>query len=602
MAPALGFSSDAELRRQGSEMFCAAHIGFVEYNALQTLRLAAEDTKSGSGLGPGATVDYTSLPKVVPRVITELFGVPLTEEASQAVLSVASTYSKQTNPRTGANSNAKGEFVSDSEKKRSTAPPIFLKAAEKLILPNRPQVEAFTLDSAIELRRAPAAKRAEPEEMTADQWKAHAAELKTLAAAAAAQKKKEEEEAAGGSSGASRQAELPAGSQVSLGLSEGDEEIELEPGSEGGPTAEEYPKLWPLPELLDEWSADDPIVPGSYGKHASLRVFDFTDPEEVKLARAYRQAEVPFVARGVPNLMRLNREWNDEYLSGAIEGKRQTEVSESNHFMYYHRGASAVRKGDYKAVTADTSLTYSEWIAKARKVDRKVLEEGAVNRETAHWYFRASGKHAKEGRAVRGSGPDPFIAGGYKIFDRTKPDNGDEQDIAKSEFFVVDPRAQRGIHCRFGMAGIIAEAHYDGGRNFISMVRGAKRYIMSPPTECPHYNLLLDGPSARHSATDWGDSTDYKTTLAKAKATEVIIRAGDALYVPSFWFHTPISLSTNIQCNTRSGSPPEGSKDIEMCGFRIQVTEGGAKRTGTPKTKAPYYPEPTPAPTKDVVV
>jgi hypothetical protein len=32
-----------------------------------------------------------------------------------------------------------------------------------------------------------------------------------------------------------------------------------------------------------------------------------------------------------------------------------------------------------------------------------------------------------------------------------------------------------GINCRFGMRGVIAEAHYDGRRNFVAMIRGRKR-------------------------------------------------------------------------------------------------------------------------------
>ena len=33
-------------------------------------------------------------------------------------------------------------------------------------------------------------------------------------------------------------------------------------------------------------------------------------------------------------------------------------------------------------------------------------------------------------------------------------------------------------------AGVIAEAHYDGGRNFIAMLGGAKRYLLLPPSDC----------------------------------------------------------------------------------------------------------------------
>ena len=40
------------------------------------------------------------------------------------------------------------------------------------------------------------------------------------------------------------------------------------------------------------------------------------------------------------------------------------------------------------------------------------------------------------------------------------------------QLFIVEPRYQQGIHCRFGMRSIIAEAHFDRSRNAISMMRG----------------------------------------------------------------------------------------------------------------------------------
>ena len=68
---------------------------------------------------------------------------------------------------------------------------------------------------------------------------------------------------------------------------------------------------------------------------------------------------------------------------------------------------------------------------------------------------------------------------------------------------MVDPSEQRGIHCRFGMTGILAESHYDVGRNSIAMLRGRKRYVLSPPSECDRLAMLVDGPFARHSGADW---------------------------------------------------------------------------------------------------
>lgn len=149
-----------------------------------------------------------------------------------------------------------------------------------------------------------------------------------------------------------------------------------------------------------------------------------------------------------------------------------------------------------------------------------------------------------------------------------------------SSFFVVEPSQQRGIHCRFGMPGIIAEAHYDAGRNFVFMTRGRKRYILSAPTVCPHLAMLHEGPSARHSFVDW-TSPEGIAALSNGTGIEVVMEAGDALYIPAFWFHFIISLSVNVQCNARSGTPPQDAPAIAACGFDARFTEAEGVHTDT---------------------
>lgn len=90
----------------------------------------------------------------------------------------------------------------------------------------------------------------------------------------------------------------------------------------------------------------------------------------------------------------------------------------------------------------------------------------------------------------------------------------------RKSFFIVDPAQQQGIHCRFGMPGVIAEAHYDSGRNCLAVVNGTRRYIISPPESCNDLFILKSGPSARHSEADWSDPSIIPK-LANAKAFEV---------------------------------------------------------------------------------
>ena len=77
----------------------------------------------------------------------------------------------------------------------------------------------------------------------------------------------------------------------------------------------------------------------------------------------------------------------------------------------------------------------------------------------------------------------------------------------------------------------------------------------------------FDG-EGRHVKGDWSEP-DYEKypKLAQAVATEVLLEAGDVLYLPSYWFHYIISTGTSAQCNTRSGAAIRGRDIIRECGF-----------------------------------
>ena len=47
----------------------------------------------------------------------------------------------------------------------------------------------------------------------------------------------------------------------------------------------------------------------------------------------------------------------------------------------------------------------------------------------------------------------------------------------------------------------------------------------------------------------------------------MVVRAGEVLYIPSYWFHYIVSLDQSVQCNTRSGNAIRGREAISKCGF-----------------------------------
>ena len=125
--------------------------------------------------------------------------------------------------------------------------------------------------------------------------------------------------------------------------------------------------------------------------------------------------------------------------------------------------------------------------------------------------------------------------------------------------FLAEPRQARGIHCRFGMSGLVSEAHWDGSNNMIVQLGGHRRYILvdpSPSGACDMYLHPLGHPSARQSRVDWSRPESWLPEFprfASMPAHEIVQEPGDALYLPTFYLHFVNSVDTNYQCNARAG-------------------------------------------------
>ena len=295
-----------------------------------------------------------------------------------------------------------------------------------------------------------------------------------------------------------------------------------------------------MKRLLDNWNPDVTDIPPMH--FDSICRFDYQT--EFNKALNYRNAEKPFVVYNVPEVEEVVKKWSDlDHLNELVgaNAMHDVQVSKDNHFMYWREVSIKKRKRfHFIPPTSYSEIKFVDWLKAAVTNHNKSL----VNRE--HLYLRINGEHVG----------DP-IFNELPFFNPIK------------SLFIVDPKEQRGINCRFGMKSVIAENHFDGSRNYVAALGGMRRFILNHPDQCENLHLYpLEHPSARHSEVDWS-KPDYAKfdRFAKAKSNEIITRPGDVLYLPTYWFHYIVSLNVNFQCNTRSGEEYGYDKYMEACGF-----------------------------------
>jgi hypothetical protein len=327
------------------------------------------------------------------------------------------------------------------------------------------------------------------------------------------------------------------------------------------PALGEYPKLMTLKEIMEIWPQDDLDNPPA-PLHEDLIHFDYNNPQDMEAALKFREAALPFKVTNVPEVVEAGKKWTDEYVSNYFDASFQyhgvprsegvAQESVDNYFAWYQAGAWDV---DSMGVppTRNNDFSYSKWAQHARYADRVGLDANQP-----HYYWQ-SGVDKEE--RYKDEAHWTFVSRDLPSFSSTE-----------TNFFLFEPQEQKGIQCRFGERGVTAATHFDGGRNMVAMMTGAKRYILSPPKECGKLGIVTarGNPIFRHSLLNFGhlnhmdnqtmpqEERDWLELAGTAQALSTVLKAGEVLYIPSHWFHYITSVQKSAQCNVRSGIDREG--------------------------------------------
>jgi hypothetical protein len=354
-------------------------------------------------------------------------------------------------------------------------------------------------------------------------------------------------------------------------------ELQMEPPESGG-----YPQLRSLEELMHNWNQDEDhegIIP------ESLIHFNYSNPEELQAAKLFRDAELPFKLYDIPEITNAGNKWTDDYLSENF-------ASGDNRPHFLSKAGKALASG---MCQESVNNYFAFFVPKMWNIDSM----GLAPTRTNDWNFQVWADHARYADATVLSPDRPHFywqagVGPNERFNEPKHWTFITKDLpsfsaTEENFFLFRPKEQKGIQCRFGERGVAAATHFDGGRNMVAMMNGAKRYILSPPKQCSRLGTFTNkkSPIYRHSLLNFGHLTHldditksegmsleeraWLERASSAQAVETVLKGGEVLYIPSHWFHYIISVQKSAQCNVRSGIDNVGTEefggsgDVDRC-------------------------------------
>ncbi len=241
--------------------------------------------------------------------------------------------------------------------------------------------------------------------------------------------------------------------------------------------------------------------------------------------------------------------WKQEMMAVPNVG-----VSRDGIFSYFKRdrplSALLASMGEDRS-TPRRNMTVSEFFRLWRSSEDS--DERIAYSEVLHKLHIVSGRKADDVIWPLVFPFDPFLV------NDTRPEQDGNETFASSE--------QATFRLWVASAGSRTLAHHDWSHNWHVMLAGQKRFVLYPPSSIP--DLYLYGflhPHATKSQIDLlslDSCRHFPRFMERAlgKGMEVVVEAGDVLYIPPFWIHDVQTSQPSMSIAVWSPSRDDGLSD-----------------------------------------
>jgi hypothetical protein len=140
-----------------------------------------------------------------------------------------------------------------------------------------------------------------------------------------------------------------------------------------------------LLDIIKAWNPDKADVPESF--HEQLYHFNYSNPEERKMAEIFRNKELPFKVYDIPEFEYAIMTWDDTYLTKQLkkEGTAHVEESSTNHFMFWKSTGKSMK--NWKQPTTYVNMDFPTWLSYAKEADRTNLTAVSINNYIKYIYI-----------------------------------------------------------------------------------------------------------------------------------------------------------------------------------------------------------------------